>query len=131
MLAIRLSARFVSSLIPQDKYPGTSLSSQQTLSELLQTHVLCEQHWAPITIQFHAQPLICFQFADNDVVYFLVWVQLQIKLAPCNCVALYRVICSSEQHFDLTCIHACVVKGALYSRRDDFCLFQDSFPIPC
>lgn len=38
--------------------------------------------------------------------------QLQIKLAPCNRLALSfpSVICSSEQHCDLTYIHPCAVK---------------------
>lgn len=62
---------------------------------------------APGMIQVHTQPLICFQFADNDVVYFLVRVQLQIRLAPCKCLVLSlpAAIRSSEQRFGLTCKH--------------------------
>lgn len=77
-------------------------------------------------IRVHTQPLICFQFADSDVVYFLVQVQLEIKLAPFNCVvqSLPSVIRSSEQCFGLTLKPQCAVK-------EDQELSSDNFPIPC
>lgn len=87
---------------------------------------------AAITTQVHAQPLICFQFADNEVVYFLVWVQLQIKLSPCNRLALSLplVIRSSEQRFELTCTHACAVRECYGPEKTIFVSFKTASQFP-
>lgn len=86
MLQISLSLHLLSSVGVQDKYLGTTSIIMTNLSKLPQNHAPSKQHRAPGMIRVHTQPLICLQCADNDVIYFLVRVQVQIKLAPCNCL---------------------------------------------